>query len=60
MKPYGTLLIVDDNVTILTALTLALEDKFERILTLTTPDDILKTLAQENADLLLLDMNFSS
>lgn len=59
MKPYGTLLIVDDNVTILTALTFALEDKFERILTLTTPDDILKTLAQENADLLLLDMNFS-
>lgn len=59
MKPYGTLLAVDDNATILTALRFALEDTFERIITLTTPDDILKTMAQESIDLILLDMNFA-
>ena len=59
MAKYGTLLAVDDNATILTALRLALEDTFSRIVTLTTPDDILKTMAQEPVDLILLDMNFS-
>jgi len=36
-----------------------LEGTFERIMTLTLPDDILKTMAQEPVDIVLLDMNFS-
>jgi len=59
MNKYGTLMTVDDNTTILTALRFALEDAFERIITLNNPDDILKTLAQESVDIVLLDMNFS-
>lgn len=56
---YGTILIVDDNPAILTALRLCLDSTFERIMTLERPDDILKTMAQEETILVLLDMNFS-
>ena len=59
MNKYGTILIVDDNPSILTALRYCLDTTFERILTLDRPDDILKTMAQETIDLVLLDMNFT-
>lgn len=59
MNSYGTVLIVDDNTAILTALRYCLDTTFERILTLEKPDDILKTMAQETIDMVLLDMNFT-
>jgi len=59
MKSYGAILIVDDNAAILTALRYCLDTIFERILTLDRPDDILKTMAQEEIDIVLLDMNFT-
>ena len=59
MNNYGTLLIVDDNTAILTALRYCLETTFERIITLDNPNDILKTMAQEEITLVLLDMNFT-
>lgn len=59
MNSYGTVLIVDDNTAILTALRYCLASTFERILTLEKPDDILKVLAQEDVSLVLLDMNFT-
>ena len=52
-------MIVDDNPSILTALRYCLGDTFERIITLEQPNDILKTMAQEMVDLVLLDMNFT-
>ena len=58
MKPYGTILVVDDNSDILIALRYCLESYFERILTLEQPDAIAKILAQEQVDVVLLDMNF--
>ena len=51
MNRYGTILIVDDNPSILTALRYCLDATFERILTLDRPDDILKTMAQEDITL---------
>ena len=57
---YGTILIVDDNHAILTALKICLGKVFERILTLTEPENILITLRQEKVDVILLDMNFSN
>ena len=54
-----TILIVDDNIGILTALKICLEDVFGRIITLSTPDNILATLQQEDVSLVLLDMNFT-
>ena len=59
MKQYGTILIVDDNPSILTAMRYLLDGTFERIVTLEQPDGILKTMAQEEIDIVLLDMNFT-
>ena len=56
---YGTILIVDDNPSILTAMRYLLDSIFERVLTLERPEDILKTMAQEETDIVLLDMNFT-
>ena len=59
MKQYGTILIVDDNASILTAMRYLLDGIFERILMLEQPDDIMKLMAQEDVDIVLLDMNFT-
>ena len=56
---YGTILIVDDNPAILTALKICLVDVFERILTLAHPEGVLALLQQERVDVILLDMNFT-
>ena len=56
---YGTILIVDDNPAILTALKICLADVFERILTLAHPEGVLALLQQERVDVILLDMNFT-
>ena len=59
MSKYGTILIVDDNTSILTAMRYLLDGTFERILLQTQPNDILKIMAQEDIDIVLLDMNFT-
>ncbi len=51
--------MVDDNASILTAMRYLLDGVFERVITLSQPDDILKTMVQEDIDLVLLDMNFT-
>ena len=56
---YGTLLVIDDNPSILTALKICLGNTFERILTLSRPETAPTLLQQEQVDLILLDMNFS-
>ena len=58
--PYNTLVVVDDNAAILTALKICLAGEFERMVTLTSPDHLIETLEKEDAvDAVLLDMNFS-
>jgi DNA-binding NtrC family response regulator len=59
MSKYGTILIVDDNAAILTAMRYLLDDTFENVLTLERPDDILKLMTQQSIDIVLLDMNFT-
>ena len=59
MKQYGTILVVDDNPSILTAMHYLLDSVFERMLTLNQPHDILKVMAQEEINIVLLDMNFT-
>lgn len=59
MMNYGTLLAVDDNPAILTALKICLEGVFEHILTLPSPDNLLTVLNQEPVEVILLDMNFT-
>lgn len=58
--PYNTIVVVDDNTAILTALKICLAAEFEHVVTLTSPDTLVATLANEqNVDAVLLDMNFS-
>lgn len=59
MAQYGTIVAVDDNPAILTALKICLEGTFDRVVTLTSPDALPVTLQQERACVVLMDMNFS-
>ena len=54
-----TILIVDDNRGVLSALKLLLKDAFKHIITLPSPVTIPSVLRQENPDVVLLDMNFT-
>ena len=60
MTKNGTILIVDDNRGILTALQLLLNKYFDRVIGLSTPNRIHTTLREEPVDVVLLDMNFSA
>ena len=60
MKKEGSILIVDDNKSILTALQILLSAYFDRIILHTSPNRIKTTLQTEKIDLILLDMNFSA
>ncbi|UKK51253.1 response regulator [Prevotella sp. E13-17] len=59
MNKYGTILIADDNASILTAMRYLLDNSFNHVLTTTKPDDILKIMAQQTVDIVILDMNFT-
>lgn len=59
MAQYGTIVVVDDNPAILTALRICLDSTFERVITLASPDSLPATLQQEKASIVLMDMNFT-
>jgi DNA-binding NtrC family response regulator len=58
-EKYGTILVIDDNEAILTALRYCLSGTFQKVMTLTSPESVLTVLNQEVISLVLLDMNFS-
>ena len=60
MNKQGTILVVDDNKGILTAVQMLLGNYFEKVITLATPNKIKTTLHNETVDVVLLDMNFSA
>ena len=60
MAKQGTILVVDDNKGILTAVQMLLGTCFEKVITISTPNKIKNTLHDENVDVVLLDMNFSA
>ena len=59
MAQYGTIVVVDDNPAILTALRICLDSTFEQVITLASPDSLPATLLQEKASIVLMDMNFT-
>ena len=59
MQKYGTILVIDDNEAILTALRYCLAGTFERVMTLTSPESVVSLMGQEQVDIILLDMNFT-
>lgn len=60
MKKEGTIVVVDDNRSMLTAVEILLGGIFEKVVTLSSPNRLISTLREVKADVLLLDMNFSS
>ena len=60
MKKKGTILIVDDNKSILSALRILLSNIFENVIVLSSPNQLLTTIRSQSIDVILLDMNFSS
>ena len=60
MKKLGSILIVDDNRSVLSALQLLLKPVFTRIVTLPSPVTLPSVLRQEAWQVLLLDMNFGA
>lgn len=60
MSKKGTILVVDDNKSVLTAVDLLLSNNFSRVITLSSPESIPTVLNTEKIDVVLLDMNFSA
>lgn len=60
MTKQGTILVVDDNKAILTAVNMLLSTCFERVITISTPNKLPAALRSESVDVVLLDMNFKA
>lgn len=56
----NTIVIADDNRSVLTAVSLLLRPFFKNVITLTSPVHLLATVKAEHPDCVLLDMNFRS
>ena len=56
----GSVLVIDDNKNVLTALRILLTNYFEKVTLLSSPNQILTTLREVKPDVVLLDMNFSA
>ena len=59
MPKHKTILVIDDNKGVLSALKLLLKNHFERIIALPSPVTVPSVLREENPDVVLLDMNFT-
>ncbi|MDR1222716.1 MAG: sigma-54 dependent transcriptional regulator [Tannerella sp.] len=59
-KREGTILVVDDNRSILAAVEILLQTLFAKVITVTGPNRIKRILSEEQVDIILLDMNFSA
>lgn len=59
-KTKGTLLVVDDNRNILTAVRMLAVECFETVACICNPNNIPARLREERPDVVLLDMNFQS
>lgn len=59
MSKEGTILIVDDNKSILSTLNILLNSSFKDIITTNTPNSIESSLRSKSIDVILLDMNFT-
>lgn len=60
MKKNGTILVIDDNKGVLTAVQLLLKNHFAQVVTLSSPVSLPTLLQREHPDVVLLDMNFTA
>lgn len=56
----GTILIVDDNKSVLASIELLLESEFSKVRTASNPNQISSLLTTQSVDVVILDMNFSA
>jgi DNA-binding NtrC family response regulator len=56
----GTLLVVDEDKSILNALERIMKNEFEKVITIANPNRINETLRKNDVDIVMLDMNFTS
>lgn len=60
MKKQRTIVVVDDNKGVLSAVKILLKNTFDKIVALPSPVALPSTLREERPDVVLLDMNFGS
>lgn len=60
MAKEGKIVVIDDNKNVLTALKLLLNNYFEKVTLLSSPNTLLHHLEIDQPDVVLLDMNFSN
>src|SRR6188508_12054 len=56
----ASVLVIDDDIDVLTAVRLLLKTEVKEVLTEKNPENIRSILAKQSFDLILLDMNFNS
>lgn len=56
----GSILVVDDNKNVLSALRILLESYFQQVILLSSPNQLPSKLREATPDIVLLDMNFSA
>lgn len=60
MMKKATLLVVDDDKDLLTAVKILLRPKVEKVIVESNPENLMAILSREKVDLVMLDMNFKS
>ena len=60
MSKSGTIIIVDDNKGVLTAIQILLKSYFSKVVALSSPVTSTSVLREEMPEVVLLDMNFTS
>ena len=60
MSKSGTIIIVDDNKGVLTAIQILLKSYFSKVVTLSSPVTLTSVIREEMPEVILLDMNFTS
>lgn len=60
MSKAGTIIIVDDNKGVLTAVQILLKSYFSKVITLPSPVTLANAIREEKPEVILLDMNFTS
>ena len=60
MSKSGTIIIVDDNKGVLTAIQILLKNYFSKVVTLSSPVTLSSVIREEAPEVILLDMNFTS
>lgn len=60
MSKLGTIIVVDDNKGVLTAVQILLKSYFSKVVTLSSPVTLTTVIREETPDVILLDMNFTS